>query len=91
MNYQIFKKENIAYFDLFMAGMPIGNVEVEGTNKSLRECWCTEQQWEIGGIALPVVLFELGIFHLLKEKTNSIIKFNINAIAKPFIKLIVAL
>jgi hypothetical protein len=77
----ILKANNTAYFDLFMAGMPIGNVEVE--NKSLRECWCTDPKWEIGGKALPVVLFELGIFHLLKEKSSVIIKFPKIAIGAP--------
>jgi hypothetical protein len=78
---EILKDNNTAYFDLFMAGMPIGNVEVK--NKSLRECWCTDIDWEIGGKALPVVLFELGIFHLLKKKSRSIIKFPKIAIGAP--------
>ena len=78
---ELLMASNTAYFDLFMAGMPIGNVEVE--NKSLREYWCTDLKWEIGGKALPVVLFELGIFHLLKEKSSVIIKFPKIAIGAP--------
>jgi hypothetical protein len=78
---QILINNNTAYFDLFMAGMPIGNVQVN--NKSLRECWCTNQYWLIGGKALPVVLFELGIFHLLKQKKDEIIKFPKIAIGAP--------
>lgn len=77
----ILNENNTAYFDLFMAGMPIGNVEVN--NKSLREWWCTDTKWLIGGKALPVVLFELGIFHLLKQKKHAIIKFPKIAIGAP--------
>ena len=78
---EILKKNNTAYFDLFMAGMPIGNVKFK--NKSLREYWCTDNKWFIGGKALPVVLFELGIFHLLKQKKDKIIKFPKIAIGVP--------
>jgi len=77
----ILKENNTAYFDLFMAGMPIGNIEFN--NKSLRECWCTDTKWLIGGKALPVVLFELGIFHLLKQKKDAVIKFPKIAIGAP--------
>jgi len=50
-------EKNIGYFDLIMAPMPISS--------DIRKKWSTDCKWQIGGKQLPVVLFELGIVHLL--------------------------
>ena len=51
--------KNIGYFDLIMAPMPLSS--------DLRKKWSTQPSWQIGGKQLPVILFELGIAHLILE------------------------
>ena len=56
---QFMAKNNIGYFDLIMAPMPLSS--------DVRKKWSKEPNWEIDGKQLPVVLFELGIAHLILE------------------------
>ena len=55
-------KKNIGYFDLIMAPMPLSS--------DLRKKWSTENKWQIDGKQLPVILFELGIAHLILKNKN---------------------
>ena len=63
----LYEKETI-YFDLIMAGIPIADAEIKITGvpkpKPIRCFWSTDNRWEIGGKQLPIILLELGIFHL---------------------------
>ena len=63
----LYEKETI-YFDLIMAGIPIADAEIRITGvpkpKPIRCFWSTDNRWEIGGKQLPIILLELGIFHL---------------------------
>ena len=61
----LFDKDAI-YFDLIMAGIPIADAEIKnkGSKKPIRYFWSTDNKWEIGGKQLPIILLELGIFHL---------------------------
>jgi hypothetical protein len=56
---QFMADKNIGYFDLIMAPMPISS--------DIRKNWSTQSCWQIGGKQLPVILFELGIAHLILE------------------------
>ena len=63
----LYEKETI-YFDLIMAGIPIADAEIKITGvlkpKSIRYFWSTDNRWKIGEKQLPIILLELGIFHL---------------------------
>jgi hypothetical protein len=48
---------NIGYFDLIMAQMPLST--------DIREKWSKDSNWNIGGKQLPVVLLELGVAHMI--------------------------
>ena len=50
-------EHSIGYFDLIMAPMPLSS--------DVRKKWSKEPEWKIDGKQLPVVLFELGIAHLI--------------------------
>ena len=55
-------RKSIGYFDLIMAPMPLSS--------DVRKKWSKDAKWKIDGKQLPVVLFELGIAHLiLKDKS----------------------
>ena len=56
---QFMANKDIGYFDLIMAPMPISS--------DIRKNWSTDKKWQIGGKQLPVILFELGIAHLILE------------------------
>lgn len=55
--HEVMIKNNIGYFDLIMAQMPIST--------SVRENWGKHVYWNIGGKQLPVVLLELGVAHMI--------------------------
>ena len=78
----LFEKETI-YFDLIMAGIPIADAEISIQGfpkpKPIRYFWSTDNRWEIGGKQLPIILLELGIFHLF----NMGVKFD----KRPFIAI----
>ena len=78
----LYDKETI-YFDLIMAGIPIADAEIRITGvpkpKPIRCFWSTDNRWEIGGKQLPIILLELGIFHLF----NMGVKFD----KRPFIAI----
>lgn len=76
----LFEKETI-YFDLIMAGIPIADAEIgiQGVTKPIRYFWSIDNRWEIGGKQLPIILLELGIFHLF----NMGVKFD----KRPFIAI----
>ncbi|MFM1894652.1 MAG: hypothetical protein RIQ90_1818 [Bacteroidota bacterium] len=58
--------KNAIYFDLIMAGIPIKDAEINinGVTKPIRYFWSTDDRWKIGEKQLPIILLELGIFHL---------------------------
>lgn len=74
------EKETI-YFDLIMAGIPIADAEIGilGVPKPIRYFWSTDNRWKIGEKQLPIILLELGIFHLF----NKGVKFD----KRPFIAI----
>jgi hypothetical protein len=78
----LYEKETI-YFDLIMAGIPIADAEIgiQGAPKPkpIRYFWSIDKRWEIGGKQLPIILLELGIFHLF----NMGVKFD----KRPFIAI----
>jgi hypothetical protein len=69
------------YFDLIMAGIPIADAEIQINKKPkpIRYFWSTNDLWKIGEKQLPIILLELGIFHLL----NKGVKFD----KRPFIAI----
>ena len=71
---------NVAYFDLIMGCLPIANEKKE---VDLRKKWCYNDEFKIGGKALPIVLLELGICYVLKNVKKPIIKFPKIAIGAP--------
>ena len=64
----LFNKDAI-YFDLIMAGIPIKDAEltIDKLTRSIRYFWSTNSAWKIGEKQLPIILLELGIFHLLNK------------------------
>ncbi len=62
-------EKNVGFFDLIMAGIPIAEAKISigGNAKPIRYFWSTDEKWKIGDKQLPIILFELGIFNLLKE------------------------
>lgn len=62
-------ENNVGFFDLIMAGIPIAEakISIKGNAKPIRYFWSTDEKWKIGDKQLPIILFELGIFNLLKE------------------------
>ena len=64
----LFDKDAI-YFDLIMAGIPIKDAEltIDKLTRSIRYFWSTNSAWKIGEKQLPIILLELGIFHLLNK------------------------
>jgi hypothetical protein len=62
-------ENNVGFFDLIMAGIPIAEAKIsfEGNAKPIRYFWSTNAKWKIGDKQLPIILFELGIFNLIKE------------------------
>jgi len=69
---EILFDNNAIYFDLIMAGIPIKDAEItiNQITKSIRYFWSTNAAWKIGEKQLPVILLELGIFHLLNKKVK---------------------
>lgn len=71
---EILVENDAIYFDLIMAGIPIADAEIKITRtakpKPIRYFWSTDNRWEIGGKKLPIVLLELGIFHLFNMGIN---------------------
>ena len=65
----ILLENNVGFFDLIMAGIPIAEAKISigGNAKSIRYFWSTHEKWKIGDKQLPIILFELGIFNLIKE------------------------
>ena len=65
----ILVENNVGFFDLIMAGIPIAeaNISISGKAKPIRYFWSSDEKWKIGDKQLPIILFELGIFNLLKE------------------------
>lgn len=61
---EIMIEENIAYFDLIMTNIPLST--------ELRSDWSTKQDYCINNKQLPVILFELGICHLILIKYNEL-------------------
>ena len=62
-------ENNVGFFDLIMAGIPIAEAKISigGNAKPIRYFWSTHEKWKIGDKQLPIILFELGIFNLIKE------------------------
>ena len=76
---KILKDNNVAYFDLIMGCLPIADEKKD----DLRGKWCYKKEFKIGGKALPIVLFELGIYYVLTNAPRPIIKFPKIAIGAP--------
>lgn len=75
----ILKEKNVAYFDLVMGCLPIADEK----KFDLRQEWCYEEKFKLGGKALPIVLLELGISYILTNTRGPIIKFPKIAIGTP--------
>ena len=72
---------NAIYFDLIMAGIPIKDAEmtIDSITRPIRYFWSTNPAWKIGEKQLPVILLELGVFHLFNKE----VKFD----KRPFIAI----
>jgi hypothetical protein len=58
----IMKDNRVGFFDLLMAPLPL--------SRDIRKKWGDDAKWMIDGKPLTVVLFELGIAHLIIEGNN---------------------